>query len=75
MFVFIFHSCYHRLAFFDSLIHILIALLFYIFFYILKFISTNLQEKVTLRKLIKIITNVKDIEKESAGNDDKKIML
>ena len=26
-------------------------------------------------KLIRIITKVKDIEKESAGNDDKKIML
>ena len=30
------------------------------------------QEKVTLRKLIRIITKVKDIEKESAGNDDEK---
>ena len=36
--------------------------------------NSRKQEKVTLRKLIRIITKVKDIEKESAGNDDKKIM-
>ena len=32
------------------------------------------QEKVTLR-IFRIITKVKDIGKESAANDDKKIML
>ena len=31
--------------------------------------------KVKLRKLIRIITKVKDIERESAENDNKKIML
>ena len=31
--------------------------------------------KVKLRKLIRIITKVKDIERESAANDNKKIML
>ena len=33
------------------------------------------QEKVTLRELIRIITKVKDIEKESAGKDNKKIIM
>ena len=76
MIVFIFYSFYHRLPFFgfvnaysNNLIlenHIL--LLFKIYLY-----NSRKQEKLTLRKLIRIITKVKDIEKESAGNDDKKI--
>ena len=37
--------------------------------------NSRKQEKVTLRKLIRITTKVKDIEKESAGNDDKKTTL
>ena len=32
-------------------------------------------QKVILRKLIRVITKVKDVERESARNDDKKIML
>ena len=47
-----------------------ILLVFKIYLY-----NSRKQEKVTLRKLIRIITKVKDIEKESAGNDYKKIML
>ena len=47
-----------------------ILLLFKIYQY-----NSRKQEKFTLRKLTRIITKVKDIEKESAGNDDKKIML
>ena len=37
--------------------------------------NSRKQEIVTLRKLNRIIKKVKDIEKESAGNDNKKIML
>ena len=48
----------------------LILLLFKIYLY-----NSRKQEKATLRKLIRIIAKVKDIEKESAWNDDKKIML
>ena len=36
--------------------------------------NSRKQEKVTLGKLVRIIIKVKDIEKESAGNDDKKIV-
>ena len=77
MIVFIFHNFYHRLPFLDSLIHILITTYWkIIFFYFLKFTCTNLEsKKVTSRKLIRITVKVKDIERESAGNDDKKIMF
>ena len=87
MFVFNFHSFYHRQPFLDFLIH-------YNFFGFFNTYSNNLilenhiillieiylynsrkQEKVTLRKLIRIIIKVKNIEKESAGNHNKKIML
>ena len=37
--------------------------------------SSRKQEKDTLRKPIRMITKVKDIEEESARKDDKKIML
>ena len=37
--------------------------------------NSRKQEKVALRRLNRIIKKVKDIEKESAGNDNKKIML
>ena len=33
------------------------------------------QEKVTFGKVMRIIVKVKDMEKESAGNDDKNMML
>ena len=45
-----------------------ILLLFKIYMY-----NSRKQEKVTLRKLIRIIMKVKEIEKESPGNDDKKV--
>ena len=37
--------------------------------------NSRKHEKNALTKLIRITVKVKDIEKESAGNDDKKIML
>ena len=63
----------------DSLIHILsnnlilenhILLLFKTSLY-----NSRKQEKVTLRKLIRIITQVKDIAKESAGKDDNNYVI
>ena len=70
MTVFIFHSFYHRLPFSDSwfsnthsnnpILESYIFLLFKICLY-----NSRNQEKVTLRKLIRIFAKVKDIEKES----------
>ena len=47
-----------------------ILLLFKIYLY-----NSRNQEKVRFNKLIRVITKVKDMEKEIAGNNDKKIML
>ena len=48
--------------------HILLPFKIYLY-------NSREQGEVTLKKLIRIIANVKDIEKESVGTDDKKIML